>query len=192
MSRPLILVTGNKNKLKEFLHIAGEDFPHKVEIQDFDLPEYQGTPEEIVRAKCELARQQVKGPVIVEDVSLCFNALGGMPGQYVKWFLKSIGPSGLHRMLHGFEDKSGYAQCLFGYSSGEEGSKVHLFDGRCPGKIVEPRGSTEFGWDPIFEPDGYDQTYAEMTPELKNSISHRSRAIAALRDFLMESRAAQT
>ena len=68
---------------------------YQVEIQDFDLPEYQGTPEEIVKAKCELARQQVKGPVIVEDVSLCFNALGGMPGPYIKWFLKSVGREGV-------------------------------------------------------------------------------------------------
>ncbi|GFO04715.1 inosine triphosphate pyrophosphatase [Plakobranchus ocellatus] len=94
MARRLVLVTGNKNKLKEFLQIAGEDFPYKVEIQDFDLPEYQGEPEEIIRAKCELAREQVNGPVIVEDVSLCFNALGGMPGPYIKWFLKSVGPAG--------------------------------------------------------------------------------------------------
>lgn len=188
MSRPLVLVTGNKNKLKEFLHIVGNDFPYKVEIQDFDLPEYQGPPEEIVRSKCELARQHVKGPVIVEDVSLCFNALGGMPGPYVKWFLKSIGPAGLNKMLQGFEDKSAFAQCMFGYSSGEEGSKIHVFDGRCMGKIVEPRGSTEFGWDPIFQPDGHNQTYAEMTPELKNSISHRSKAIAALKDFLVKTK----
>ncbi|RUS88476.1 hypothetical protein EGW08_003734 [Elysia chlorotica] len=124
---------------------------------------------------------------MVEDVSLCFNALGGMPGPYIKWFLKSIGPAGLHKMLHGFEDKSAYAQCIFGYSSGEEGSTIHIFDGRCSGRIVEPRGSTEFGWDPIFEPEGYDKTYAEMEPALKNSISHRSKAIAALRKFLDQS-----
>ena len=59
-----------------------------------DLPEYQGTPQEVATSKCLEAARQVKGPVLVEDTSLCFNALGGMPGPYIKWFLKSIGPSG--------------------------------------------------------------------------------------------------
>ena len=67
---------------------------HQVVCQDIDLPEYQGTPEEVVRAKCTLAAQHIKGPVVVEDTSLCFNALGGMPGPYIKWFLKEIGPAG--------------------------------------------------------------------------------------------------
>ena len=67
---------------------------HQVVCRDIDLPEYQGTPEEVVRAKCTLAAQHIKGPVVVEDTSLCFNALGGMPGPYVKWFLKEIGPAG--------------------------------------------------------------------------------------------------
>ncbi|GFO04719.1 inosine triphosphate pyrophosphatase [Plakobranchus ocellatus] len=92
----------------------------------------------------------------------------------------------LHRMLHGFEDKSAYARCIFGYSSGAEDREVHIFDGRCPGKIVEPRGSTNFGWDPVFQPDGHDKTYAEMAAHTKNSISHRSKAIFALRDYLIK------
>ena len=61
---------------------------------DLDLPEYQGTPEEVARTKCEEAAKHIQGPVLVEDTSLCFNALGGMPGPYIKWFLKSCGPSG--------------------------------------------------------------------------------------------------
>lgn len=66
--------------------------------QDIDLPEYQGEPEEIVKAKCALAAEHIKGPVIVEDTSLCFNALGGMPGPYIKWFLQKVGPSGMKSM----------------------------------------------------------------------------------------------
>ncbi|BFZ17060.1 hypothetical protein BsWGS_20098 [Bradybaena similaris] len=187
MARPIILVTGNKNKLKEFVEILGADFPYKVENQDIDLPEYQGEPEEIAKAKCELAAQHVKGPVIVEDVSLCFNALGGMPGPYVKWFLAKIGPSGLHKLLHGFEDKTAYAQCIFAYSSGKKGAEVHIFDGRCPGTIVEPRGPNSFGWDPVFQPDGFTQTYAEMPIETKNKISHRYKAVTELKKFLEKS-----
>ncbi|CAL1544335.1 unnamed protein product [Lymnaea stagnalis] len=185
MTQPIILCTGNKNKVKEIIDIFGEDFPYKVENQDIDLPEYQGEPEDIARAKCELAAQHVKGPVLVEDVSLCFNALGGMPGPYIKWFLMKIGPAGLYKMLESYEDKTAYAQCIFAYCSGEKGAKVHIFDGRCNGTIVSPRGPTDFGWDPIFQPEGYTETYAEMNKTSKNAISHRSKAIAAVKEFLL-------
>ena len=66
----------------------------QVISRNIDLPEYQGTPREIVMSKCKLAADVIKGPVIVEDTSLCFNALGGMPGPYIKWFLDAVGPSG--------------------------------------------------------------------------------------------------
>lgn len=166
------------------MQILGPDFKGKVVSQDIDLPEYQGEPEEIVQAKCTLAAQQIKGPVVVEDTSLCFNTLGGMPGPYIKWFLAKIGPAGLHKMLQGFEDKSAYALCVFGYSTGEPEAPVHVFSGRCNGNIVSPRGPADFGWDPCFQPDGFAQTYAEMPKETKNSISHRGKAMAALKDFL--------
>lgn len=61
---------------------------------------------------------QVGGAVMVEDTSLCFNAMGGLPGPYIKWFLKKLGHDGLNRMLAGFDDKSAYAQCIFAYSAG--------------------------------------------------------------------------
>ena len=63
--------------------------------RDIDLPEFQGEPDEISRAKCLEAAKRVNGAVMTEDTCLCFNALGGMPGPYVKWFLKAVGPPGL-------------------------------------------------------------------------------------------------
>lgn len=90
---------------------------------------------------------------------------------------------GLCRLLDGFEDKSAYALCIYAY--GEPGKEVRLFRGRASGRIVEPRGAAEFGWTPVFEPDGYDQTYQEMKKSLKNKISHRHNAIVALRDYLV-------
>ena len=62
--------------------------------QDIDLPEYQGEPEQVAESKCKLAAEHIHGPVVIEDTSLCFNALGGMPGPYIKWFLAKIGPAG--------------------------------------------------------------------------------------------------
>ena len=58
-----------------------------------------------------------------------------------------------------------------------------LFVGKTPGKIVEPRGSRDFGWDPVFQPEGFDKTYAELPKEIKNTISHRYRAIKELQNY---------
>ena len=89
-------------------------------------------------------------------------------------------------MLAGFEDKSAYALCTFAYSTGDPKDEILLFKGKTDGKIVEPKGPTDFGWDPCFKPDGFDQTYAEMPKATKNSISHRGRALAALKEHFMK------
>lgn len=88
-------------------------------------------------------------------------------------------------MLAGFEDKSAYALCIFAY--GEPGKEIKLFTGRTNGKIVVPRGPQTFGWDACFKPDNFDQTYAELAKETKNTISHRYKAIEELRKYLSES-----
>ncbi len=119
----------------------------------------------------------------MEDTCLCFNAFGGLPGPYVKYFLEKVGPSGLKKLLAGFDDQSGYAQCTFGYSSGES-DEAHLFVGRVPGTIVEPRGGAAFGWDPIFQPDGYSETFAEMDKAVKSGMSHRYKALHKLIEYL--------
>uniref|UniRef100_A0A8C4NJI6 Inosine triphosphatase (nucleoside triphosphate pyrophosphatase) n=1 Tax=Eptatretus burgeri TaxID=7764 RepID=A0A8C4NJI6_EPTBU len=98
-----------------------------------------------------------------------------------KWFLDKLKPEGLYKLLAAFDDKSAHAVCTFAYSSGREDDPVILFRGETQGKIVEPRGPRDFGWDPCFQPDGFDKTYAEMPKETKNSISHRFRALDALR-----------
>lgn len=153
----------------------------QVTSQDIDLPEYQGEPEEVAISKCKLAAEHIRGPVLIEDTSLCFNALGGLPGPYIKWFLAKLGPAGLYKMLSGFEDKTANAMCIFAYCSGEKDAKVELFIGKTPGTIVEPRGPNTFGWDPCFQPEGFKQTYAEMAKEQKNQISHRGKAVEAFK-----------
>lgn len=103
-------------------------------------------------------------------------------GIYIKWFLKKLGPHGLHRMLTGFEDKSAKAVCSFAYIN--ETGVVNLFVGETNGTIVSPTVPETFGWDSCFKPDGYEVTYAEMSKEQKNLISHRMKAILKLKDFL--------
>ncbi|CAF0951191.1 unnamed protein product [Brachionus calyciflorus] len=185
--KTISFITGNPNKLKEFTQIIGDLPSYKLDSKDIDLPEYQGeSGEEIAIEKCKTALELLKAPVLVEDTSLCFNALHGLPGPYIKWFLKKLKPDGLHKLLAGFEDKSAYAQCIFAY--GEPGNEIRTFVGKTGGKIVEPRGPRDFGWDPCFQPDNYEQTYAEMSKELKNSISHRYKAVDLLRNYLLSNK----
>lgn len=182
----LTFVTGNKKKLEEVRAILGTDFPFTLDNAKIDLPELQGEPEEVSIEKCRLASEKIGGPVIVEDTSLCFNAMGGLPGVYIKWFLDKLGHDGLNKMLLGYDDKSAYAQCIFSYCAAP-GETPLTFVGRTPGIIVPARGPTDFGWDPVFQPEGYDQTYAEMTKDTKNSISHRFRSLELLRKHLEDS-----
>eukprot|EP00520_Triparma_pacifica_P018133 CAMPEP_0118633868 /NCGR_PEP_ID=MMETSP0785-20121206/1230_1 /TAXON_ID=91992 /ORGANISM="Bolidomonas pacifica, Strain CCMP 1866" /LENGTH=584 /DNA_ID=CAMNT_0006524779 /DNA_START=104 /DNA_END=1855 /DNA_ORIENTATION=- len=175
----ITFVTGNKKKLEEVKKIM-KDVKATITNHKLDLPELQGDPLYVSEEKCKLAVTEIGGPVITEDTSLCYNALNGMPGPYIKWFLEKCGHEGLNKMLHGYDDKTAYAQTVVAYCEGP-GKPVHLFDGRTNGKIVPPRGPLDFGWDPVFECSEGDAssngvTYAEMDKDVKNRISHRGRA----------------
>lgn len=180
-------MTGNKKKLEEVVSILGDGLPFGFTSHAVDLPELQGEPDEVSIEKCRLAAKAINGPVMVEDTSLCYNALGGMPGVYIKWFLQKCGHDGLNKILAGYEDKSAYAQCVFAFTPGPTVAP-QVFVGQTHGTIVPARGPTDFGWDPIFQPVdlGGTQTYAEMDKEAKNGISHRFRALDALRKHLTE------
>lgn len=183
MPKPISFVTGNVKKLEELVQILGTSFPREIVNVKLDLPELQGEIEEICIKKATTAHIQIGGPVVVEDTCLCFNSMKGLPGPYIKWFLEKLGPEGLYTMLAGFEDKSAQAVCTFAYHPGVDGAKVILFQGRTEGDIVSPRGSRDFGWDPCFQPKGYNFTYAEMPKEEKNKISHRFKALDQLRNY---------
>lgn len=192
--KAVTFVTGNKKKLEEVKSILalGDDSSGGGTIniisRSVDLPELQGDPLDIAREKCLLASKEINGPTLVEDTSLCFNALKGLPGPYVKWFLEKTGLDGLNNMLCAYEDKTAYAQCIFAYCDGAESAEdVEVFVGRTNGRIVKARGKTEFGWDAVFEPDeqrdaNNKKTYGEMEKEEKNAISHRFRALEKLRE----------
>lgn len=174
-------VQGNANKLRETNDILGSAC--QLTSKSLDLEEIQGSIEEVTTAKAQTAANILKGPVLVEDTALSFNGLNGLPGPYIKWFMTSLGNQGLYDLLYKFEDKTAQAVCTFGYCAGP-GQPVQLFQGIQHGTIVAPRGDGIFGWNPIFEPKGYELTYAEMDGELKNSISHRFIALEKLKVFL--------
>lgn len=183
LSRPVTFVTGNPKKLEEVKAILGQSIP--FQSLKLDLPELQGEPEEISKEKARLAAAQVNGPVLVEDTCLCFNALKGLPGPYVKWFLQKIGHEGLNNLLMAYEDKSAYALCVFSLALGPNTEPI-TFLGKTMGKIVPARGPNDFGWDPIFQPDGYELTYAEMPKEEKNKISHRSKSLSLVKSHFAD------
>lgn len=196
----LTLVTGNEKKWREIQAILGDSV--QIDRQNIDctifiifpssliVPEEQGSSvEEIASRKAERAAQLLGGPVIVEDTALAFDNLRGLPGPYIKWFLERLGLDGLAQLgranISSISDGAASAICTFAYCEGP-GVQAILFQGITRGRIVEPRGGDAFGWDPIFEPDTQctnpPLTYAEMTAAQKNAISHRSKALAALRE----------
>lgn len=188
-SKPkLTFITGNAKKLQEVRQILPNDFPYELVAKKIDLPELQGgDAKEIALEKCRLASEQIRGPCFTEDTCLSFTALNGMPGPYIKWFLEKCGHDGLNRMLVGFDDKSATASTFLAFTEGDKDDEIHVFEGATPGKIVQPRGCLDFGWDPIFEPDeGEGKTYAEMEKNAKNQISHRSRALAKFFQYVVD------
>jgi len=173
-------VTSNKNKLIEFQKILD---PIQVVQLSYDIPELQGSPEEIARSKAHVAYQRFGIPLFVEDTSLHLNALGGLPGPYIKHFIGKIGCQGIVDMLKGFEDKGAVAKTTIGIALGK---KTGTATGEMRGTIVEPRGESTFGFDPIFLPEGEEKTYAQMSADEKNNISHRRKAIDLLKEALSE------
>lgn len=189
-SASVSFITGNANKLREVKQILADTIPD-LQSLSLDLPELQGPSATfITREKAKVARSMANGPILVEDTALCFNALNSLPGPYIKWFLESLGHDGLNKLLAGHEDKSAYALCIFAYVQDKDSEPI-LFEGRCHGRIVPARGPNAFGWDPIFEPSETEgntakHTFAEMDKDIKNSMSHRAKALAQVKEFFAQ------
>jgi inosine triphosphate pyrophosphatase len=174
----LTFVTGNDNKVREAEQILG----FKLKRRKIDLIEIQGTSYEVLVAKVEEAYKAINGPVMVEDTSLGFDVLNNLPGPFIKYF-EQIGYENMHKMLIGFDDYSANAICMIGIKLSQD-SVVIIFEGIIKGSIGQVTGTHGFGWDPIFTPTGFNKTFAEMTPEEKQSCSHRFEAFKKLKSFL--------
>lgn len=174
----LYFITGNENKFDEVKAILPN-----VSRLDIDLPEIQDIdPNEVVKAKLLEALKHHSGGFIIEDTSLYLDCLNGLPGPLIKWFLKTIGNEGLFRIAESFNNYNAEAKTIIGYA--EDPQNIHFFEGSLKGKIVALKGKSNFGWDPIFLPEGFNQTFAEMDKKKKNKISMRRIALNKLKYFL--------
>lgn len=187
----VVLATHNRHKIREFGEIFGasnieSDDPMAEETED----SFGGNA--LLKARAVKARHP-GAVVIADDSGLQVESLGGAPGVYSARYAGKDGDSEannalLLKNLGGAKDRSASFVCAIAYI-GQDGSE-HLFTGVSRGRIAfAPSGVGGFGYDPLFIPDGFSKTFAELSPEEKNSISHRARAIAELKKYLASAKA---
>lgn len=199
----IVFATNNQHKLQEVRHILGR----RVEVLSLndigchdDIPETGTTLEENARQKAEYIWQNYHCDVFADDTGLEVDALGGEPGVYSARYageghdseanmaklLQKLGDND-HRRAR-FRTVIALIQkkdvCPCGCTSIRQ---EHLFEGIVEGEITRQHsGVGGFGYDPIFRPDGYEQTFADLGEEVKNQISHRARAVKKLCDYLLK------
>ena len=191
MIKKLVFATNNAHKLDEIRAILGD----KIEVLslkdincDADIPETADTLEGNAALKAEYIYKNYGLDCFADDTGLEVEALGGAPGVYSARYAGGDGHDSeanmrkLLKELDGEQNRKAQfrtAICLI--EQGEE----HLFEGIVKGSIIEQkRGASGFGYDPVFMPEGYEETFAEMGNDEKNKISHRARAVEKLCEYL--------
>jgi len=179
MIKDFTFISGNEHKVAQLTVWLG----HPVKHKKLDVDEIQSLDSRAVTEhKVRQAYTQLRQPVLVEDVSLTFTAMGALPGTYIKWFLQELKPEGLCRLAAAQTHQKAAASITYAWY---DGVSIHFFENVMPGTIApEPRGSSDFGWNSVFIPEGSTKTYGEMTDEEKRPFSMRAKAIEKLRAFL--------
>jgi len=177
---PIYFVTSNKNKVREAEEILGK----KLKNVKLDIPEIQSlNVEEVIKEKAKKAYCKIKNPVLLEDTGFYIESLNNFPGALIKWMLGTLGNQGICSILKDEKNRKVTVKTCFCLYNGRN---FNIFTGSLKGTIPKtPKGETGFGWDPIFIPDGYEKSFAEMTSEEKNAISMRKIALEKLRQFLI-------
>lgn len=176
-------MTGNFGKAEQLSKYLGVPVDHiKLdldEIQSLDL-------EEIIAHKARQAYNQIKKLVLVDDTSLKINSLGNLPGPFIKFFLKEMGPDNICKIAQTFSDTTAVAEVVIGLFDGEN---LSIFRGEIKGHISKrSAGENGFGWDCLFIPDGYNQTRAEMKNQDYDQTSPRKIALEKLERHLKNER----
>lgn len=179
--KSLTFITGNKNKALQLSRYLAFPVKHLQldieEIQSLDL-------EQVATAKAKSAYDLLKTPILVEDTAVTFEALGRLPGTFIKFFLQELGNEGIAKLLDGHQNRNATAETCFALCD-ENG--VHLFKGARKGCVAQsPRGESNFGWNPIFIPEGETLTWAEMDSAGQSKTSMRRLAIEKLQVYLEE------
>ena len=181
----LFLVTGNPHKLAEAREVARSlGAPVRIEAARAGKLEVQSDSlEEIALSAARSAFEEIRRPLLVDDSGLFIEALNGFPGPYSSYVYRTLGITGILRLLEGETNRracfrTALALILPPYE--------RVFTGETCGTITRaPRGTGGFGFDPIFIPEGHTKTYAEMGP-LKNAVSHRYKAFKNALDYLRD------
>ncbi len=174
----IYFITGNAGKFAE----ASAILPRLKQL-DVNLREIQSLdPRKVIEAKLQAAFDHHEGPFIVEDVSLELACLGGLPGPLIKWFIHVLEPHGIYELAHKMELYDATSSVTYGYAKNR--TEITYFSASTGGTIVPPNGQNGFGFDPIFMPDGFDQTQAQMSFADKNRISARRQALEKLKASL--------
>lgn len=190
----IIFASHNKGKIEEIRQLLTPLGINVLSSDDIDLPDVEetGTTFEENAALKALEIAKLKNvPCLADDSGLCVDALDGRPGVYSARYAPNRDFKKAMRMLlaemletHS-ANRHAHFSCMLvlGYPNGS----YKAFEGRVDGNIAfEPRGESGFGFDPVFVPEGYDKTFAELGGEVKNKISHRGRALAKFVEFMKE------
>ena len=186
----LVFATNNLNKLKEVQNLLPKTIT-LLSLKDIgcheDIPEKQTTIEGNAIQKAEYVKTQYGYDCFADDTGLEVSALHGAPGVYSARYAGNQRSSddNMKKLLHELENSRDRKAQFKTVIALHLNNTLEVFTGICEGEITKSKkGNSGFGYDPIFKPLGYDQTFAEMELELKNSISHRGKAIQKLISFL--------
>lgn len=191
MKRKLVFATNNAHKLEEVSAILGD----KIELLSLndinchtDIPETADTLEGNALLKSSFIYNNYSLDSFGDDTGLEVEALNGAPGIYSARYAEGEGhdaQANMHKLLRELEGKENRKAQFRTVISLILDGKEYLFEGVIKGKIIrEKRGDSGFGYDPVFVPQGYEQTFAELGNEIKNKISHRALAVQKLCEFL--------
>jgi XTP/dITP diphosphohydrolase len=191
----LVVATRNRHKRREIQHILGPEFKVRYLGAHPEVPEIResGTSfEENANLKALAASKQLRALVIADDSGLEVDALGGAPGIYsaryaganaTEWDKIDKLLRELARVRATEDGRRARFRCVVALA--RNGDLLGTFEGIVEGRIADKaRGDSGFGYDPIFIPKGFEQTFGELPAEVKNTISHRAKAIRALADRL--------
>ena len=186
----IIFATNNAHKLSEVQAVLGDGFtlvtPRQCGITE-EIPEEQETLEGNASQKARYIHDRTGENCFADDTGLEVAALGGAPGVHSARYATdghdfAANNRLLLRNLEGKSDRRARFRTVISLLVGDE---EHLFEGVVEGRIIDHEAGHEgFGYDPLFIPDGCERTFAEMSPEEKNAVSHRGRAVRKLAEYL--------